>query len=468
MLLGGRYQIITQLAQGGFGTTFVAVDTQRPRNCQCVVKQLKPVATDPYTLQVAKRLFAQEAEMLETLGTHDQIPQLLAYFEENQEFYLVQELIEGHDLTQELPFGKQLSEAFVIKLLNDTLEVLAFVHQHNAIHRDIKPSNIRRRQKDSKIVLIDFGAVKEVKGLQVNPQGQKTFTIAIGTPGYMPSEQATGEPKFSSDVYALGIICIQAMTGINPDPRCGGGLPTHTQTGEIIWRDRLKVSPKLADILDKMVLYDFRQRYQSATEALQAVKKLSPKSPPWKALIGVGIAAVTIVILISSYFRIYPKDNLLNYKNLSYGIKINYPETWSIQNLENPVTGEVVTFLPVKQKQGNKLQENLTIKVLENYSGTLDQSTDLFISEINNRLSEAKIIDKGSTILANKAANQLVYTGKNGSKSLKNLQVWTLKGDRAYVITYTAAIDNYDEFVQTAESMIKSFEISAPSPASQN
>ncbi len=460
MLLGGRYQIITQLGQGGFGATFVAVDTQRPRNPQCVVKQLKPVATDPYTLQVAKRFFAQEAEILETLGTHDQIPQLLAYFEENQEFYLVQELIEGHDLTQELPFDKQLSEAFVIKLLKDTLEVLAFVHEYNAIHRDIKPSNIRRRQKDGKIVLIDFGAVKQVKGLQVNPQGQTVLTVPIGTHGYMPSEQAKGEPKFSSDVYALGIVCIQAMTGINPDPRCSGGLPTHTETGEIVWRDRVKVSSKLADILDKMVLYDFRQRYQSATEALQAVKKLSGESSPWKALIGVGIAAaVTIVILI---YSIIPKDNLLNYKNPSYGIKINYPDTWSIQNLENPVTGEVVTFLPSKQKQANKLQENLTIKVLENYSGTLEQSTDLFISEINNRLSDAKIIDKGSTILANKAANQLIYTGKNGGKSLKNMQVWTLKGDKAYVITYTATIDNYDEFVQTAERMIKSFEISDP------
>ncbi len=464
MLLGGRYQIITQLGRGGFGATFVAVDTQRPGNPQCVVKHLKPVATDPYTLQVAKLFFDQEAEIQQTLGHHDQIPQLLAYFEENQEFYLVQELIEGHDLTQELPPGKQLSEASVIKLLNDTLEILAFVHQRKVIHRDIKPSNIRRRQKDEKIVLIDFGAVKQVKGLQVNPQGQTTFAIPIGTPGYMPSEQAKGEPKFSSDVYALGIICIQAMTGINPDPRSGGGLPTHPDTGEIIWRDRVKVNPKLANILDKMVRYDFRQRYYTADEALQAVRELEGKSPPWKALIGVGIAAAVVISVFISNFISKP-ENLLIYKsydNPNYKIKIKYPETWSIQNLENPVTGEVVTFLSPKQSQANKFQENLTIKVLENYSGTLNQSTDLFKTEINKHVSEAKIIDQGSTILANKAANQLVYTGKNEGNSLKNLQVWTLKGDRVYIITYTAAIDDYDQFMQTAEGMIKSFEISAP------
>ncbi len=460
MLLGGRYQIITQLGRGGFGTTSVAIDTQRPRNPKCVVKQFKPQATDPHTLQVAKRLFDQEAEMLETLGKHDQIPQLLAYFEENQEFYLVQELIEGHDLTQELPPGNQLSEAFVIKLLKDILEVLAFVHQHNTIHRDIKPSNIRRRQKDGKIVLIDFGAVKQVKGLQVNSQGQTVLTVPIGTHGYMPSEQAKGDPRLSSDIYAVGIICIQALTGINPIPRSGGGLPTHPETGEIVWRDRVSVSPKLANILDKMVRYDFRQRYHTADEALQAVKGLAPKSPPWKTLIGIGIAAVVIVILGLSLLRVPPKNK--NYDNPSYGIKIKYPETWSVQNLENPVTGEVVTFLSPKESQANKLQEKLTIKVLENFSGTLDQSTDLFKTEIKNRLLSAKIIDQASTILANKAANQLVYTGKNEGNSLKNLQVWTLKSDRVYIITYTAAIDDYDKFMQTAQEMIKSFEISAP------
>ncbi|MBR8840963.1 MAG: protein kinase [Stigonema ocellatum SAG 48.90 = DSM 106950] len=461
MLLGGRYQIITQLARGGFGATSIAVDTQRPGNPHCVVKQLKPVATDPFTLRVAKVFFDQEAEILETLGKHDKIPQLLAYFEENQEFYLVQEFIQGHDLTQELPLGKQLSEAFVIKLLKETLEVLAFVHQHKVIHRDIKPSNIRRRQEDGKIVLIDFGAVKQVKGLHVTPQGQTTFTIPIGTPGYMPSEQANGEPKLSSDVYALGIICLQALTGINPDPRSGGKLPTHPDTGEIVWRDRVKVSPKLANILDKMVRYDFRQRYYSASEALQAVSGLLPPSPPRKTLMGVGIAAAVVISIFISHLL----SNTLTYKsydNPSYGIKIKYPETWSIQNLQNPVTGEVVTFLSPKQSQANKFQENLTIKVLENYSGTLAQSTDLFKTEINKQMSDAKIIEQGSTILAKQAANQLVCTGKNKGKSLKNLQVWTFKGDRVYIITYTAAIDDYDKFMQIAEGMIKSFEISSP------
>lgn len=144
----------------------------------------------PYTLNAGKILFDREAEALEKLGHHDQIPRLLAHFEDNQKFYLVQEFIEGHDFTQELRPNKQLSEAFVIQFLSDILEVLAFVHQQQVIHRDIKPSNIRRRESDGKLVLIDFGAVKQVSTQVVNSQGQTKVTIAIGSPGYMPSEQS--------------------------------------------------------------------------------------------------------------------------------------------------------------------------------------------------------------------------------------------------------------------------------------
>ena len=97
------------------------------------------------------------------------------------------------------------------------LEILDFVHSHNVIHRDIKPQNIIRRQQDNKLVLIDFGAVKEVTG-QASP-----LTIGIGTGGYMPMEQFNGKPAYASDIYAVGAIAIQAITGINPNPHVVNG-----------------------------------------------------------------------------------------------------------------------------------------------------------------------------------------------------------------------------------------------------
>ncbi|MGK7876115.1 MAG: protein kinase [Xenococcaceae cyanobacterium] len=269
-LLDRRYRIIETLGAGGFGKTYIAEDTKLPGNPRCVVKQLKPIATDPTTLQIARRLFDSEAQVLQQLGKHDQIPQLLAYFEENQEFYLVQEFIDGHLLSQELTHGKQLSESYAIALLQGILEPLTFVHQQNVIHRDIKPANLIRRQQDGKIVLIDFGAVKQIAVTQVvNAQGLTRLTVTIGTPGYMPSEQSKGSPRLSSDIYAVGIIGIQALTGVMPEE-----LTEDPDTAEIIWRNQVQVNPMLADVLDQMVRYDFRQRYRSAVEALQGLQQL--------------------------------------------------------------------------------------------------------------------------------------------------------------------------------------------------
>jgi len=268
-ILGGRYNIVSQLGQGGFGKTFIAQDRHLPGNQQCVVKQLRPQGTDPLTLGTARRLFETEAKVLHQLGSHEQIPQLFAYFEENQEFYLVQELIPGDDLSHELTLGRQLSEEQVISLLTDILEILEFVHQHNVIHRDINPRNLIRRKDDGKLVLIDFGAVKQVS-TQVIQGGKTSFTIAIGTPGYRPSEQANGNPRLSSDIYGVGMVGIQALTGVFPDK-----LPVDPDTSEISWRELVTVSPELAKILDKMVRYDFRERYPSATSALQDLRDLT-------------------------------------------------------------------------------------------------------------------------------------------------------------------------------------------------
>ncbi|MBW4681027.1 MAG: tetratricopeptide repeat protein [Microcoleus vaginatus WJT46-NPBG5] len=267
--IGGRYSLISELGEGAFGKTYLAEDRHLPGNPVCAVKQLKPASTDPRTLEEARRLFHTEAEILQQLGPHEQIPRLLAHFEENREFYLVQEFIKGHDLSYELTAGKQLSESYTLALLQNTLKVLEFVHQQQVIHRDIKPSNLMRREADGKLILIDFGAVKQIRTKVVNSQGMTRSTVQIGTFGYMPSEQAQGRPKLSSDIYALGMIAIQALTGIFPDE-----LQDDPETGEICWRNLVPVRENLADILDKMVRYDFRQRYPSATEALQALAGL--------------------------------------------------------------------------------------------------------------------------------------------------------------------------------------------------
>jgi serine/threonine protein kinase len=269
--VGGRYKVIRELGSGGFGQTFLAEDLHLPGNPQCVVKQLKTHMKDAETLAMARRLFDTEAQALYQLGDHDQIPRLLAHFEDNQEFYLVQELIEGEPLTKELVSGQPWSEIRVIALLQDILQVLTFVHQQQVIHRDLKPPNLIRRQSDGKVVLIDFGAVKQVSTQTVNPEtGETNLTVSIGTKGYMPNEQLAGIPRFSSDVYAVGMLGLQALTGIHPTR-----LKEDVQTGEINWRVHAPiVSPELADILDKMVCYDFRDRYPTAVEALEALRSL--------------------------------------------------------------------------------------------------------------------------------------------------------------------------------------------------
>lgn len=272
-ILRNRYKIIKPLGSGSFGVTYLAEDLDLPDHPLCVVKNLRQSQSQE-ELQVFINFFDREAKALYRLGReYSQIPQLFAHFEEGGEFYLVQEYIDGHDLSQEIFSGSKLSEAKVMQLLIEILEVLTIIHDKNIIHRDIKAQNLMRRNSDGKIVLIDFGAVKEVSKLTVNPQEPTKVTVVIGTSGYMPNEQLNGYPKLSSDVYAVGMLGIYALTGIRPQE-----LPKNPDSFDVIWRDRVSVSPFLANVLDKMVRSNFKERYQTAGEALQAL--IAPSSEP--------------------------------------------------------------------------------------------------------------------------------------------------------------------------------------------
>lgn len=277
-LLGGRYEIIRILGEGGFGQTYLAKDIQRPGEPTCVVKHLKPASEDSSFLPVARRLFKTEAEILEKLGRHDQIPQLLAYFEENKQFYLIQEWVPGQTLREELKQGK-FDEPLAIALLQDVLGILTFVHDQGVIHRDIKPSNLIRRQTDGKFVLIDFGSVKQIQCNPQSPHEHTAMTVGVGTHGYMPSEQMVGRPRLNSDLYALGIVVIEALTGVKPH-----NLEVDPETSELLWQQEAAVSPGLAQILEQMVQSHFRDRAESAHEVLQALHQLNKPDLPTRPL----------------------------------------------------------------------------------------------------------------------------------------------------------------------------------------
>ncbi|WP_315788006.1 serine/threonine-protein kinase [Fischerella sp. JS2] len=271
-LLGERYRVVQVLSQGIFCQTYVAQDIYSSGCPTCVVKHFLPSDKCPISVEIRRRLFIRETEALKKLGDYNLVPNLLTHFEDNLEFYLVQEFIDGHPLSVELPLGKQWLEKEVFQLLVEVLEILNFVHSHGLIHRDVKPSNILRRKQDHRLVLIDFGAVKPIWNQLVKdfiPPEQNT-TIAIGTPGYMPHEQERGKPRRNSDIYALGMIGIQALTGVHPTQ-----LPEDGHTGEVIWQHLTPVSAELASVLNKMVHYHFKDRYQSAQEALLALLPLA-------------------------------------------------------------------------------------------------------------------------------------------------------------------------------------------------
>ena len=265
-VLVGRYKLLKILGSGGFAYAYLAEDIQRPGSPQCLVKQLQPASSDEQFLEVARRLFKAEANILEKLGNHSQIPQLLAHFEEDNHFYLVEEFIPGIILSKEIKKNAPFSEKFVIEFLKDILSILSYIHGQGVIHRDLKPGNIIRRQSDQCLVLIDFGAVKHI---QPNYQyNEDEYTIAIGTRGYAPAEQLAGKPYFSSDIYAVGVIAIQALTGISPDK-----LPLN-KNAEIQWHDLVDIHPSFVAILDKMVHYHFKDRYNCADNIIQDLNKL--------------------------------------------------------------------------------------------------------------------------------------------------------------------------------------------------
>ncbi|MBD2609558.1 serine/threonine protein kinase [Scytonema hofmannii FACHB-248] len=266
-LFRDRYAILKILGRGGFGITFLAKNMMLPGNPLCVIKQLFPKVSSPKIWQRACDRFEKEAKILGQLGSHSQIPMLLDYFQANGEFYLVQEYVHGSTLAREIKRTGLKSEAAVKQFLHELLPVLQYVHKHHVIHRDIKPQNLLRCEDDGRVVLIDFGAVKEKLVETCDSEEHKNAsTNFVGTMGFAPPEQFCLRPVYASDIYALGMTCLYFLTGKAPLE-----FEHDSNTGDICWQKHVDVSDHFAQVLGKMVKVSLSERFQTTNDVIYSL-----------------------------------------------------------------------------------------------------------------------------------------------------------------------------------------------------
>lgn len=267
-LISNRYLIQKILGQGGFGRTYLALDTRR-FNEACVVKEFVPATTKSDIIRKSRELFEREAKVLYQIQ-HPQIPQFLAWLTENERLFIVQEYIDGKNYSQILSErlskkGRPFSETEVRAWLLDMLPVLEYIHDRNIIHRDISLDNVMLPHNQSKPVLIDFGVVKEKFTQILSVQSPFQHSIqgsVVGKIGYSPPEQLRlGQCYPSSDIYALGVCAVVLLTARMPYMLIDDSFNWQ-------WRSYAKISDSFNCILEKMLAEAPIERYQSAKEVL--------------------------------------------------------------------------------------------------------------------------------------------------------------------------------------------------------
>jgi eukaryotic-like serine/threonine-protein kinase len=477
-ILHSHYKIVNILGIGKSGMTYLATDLDTIDSPFFAIEQIQHIHDNGMMPQLAEKLFEIQSAIAYQVGQHPQIPSLITTFEEDGERYLVREYIDGEFLSQELIPDVTWSQTQVFDFLFDLSEILCFVHNCKYIHQDINPHNIIRRH-DGRFCLIGFSSVKDLGSTWPNLVDEDARRI--NDPSYTPYEQEQGISKLNSDIYAIGAIAIQALTGRFP-------LEKDSYTYELKWRDRVNIHENMVDIIHKMVRPDYRNRYQSAVEVLQALKdfaltqipaqrvtRFQPRLIFGTVICGsiLGFSAIKLFSASANKPQLDPSPIVSAspapsqaekgwqiYTDRTAKLQVKYAKSWQQQEIHNIVTGDNVILTAPASSSGHKYRANISIRVekLTDASTTLAKYTQSAIAEIDRYYQDAKILESSTTKLANRPANLVVYTGKDENLMLvKNLEVWTIDRGKAYIMTYKAEPDRYYEYLGTVMATIESF-----------
>lgn len=292
-LIGGKYRLSRYLGEKNGIKTYLARNLQEKhlKSALLIVKQLTLANCDRKNTATKLAYLQEEVKQFQKLLNNTLLDLVKEQFEEQEELYLVRNYIEGVSLTKKLSQPTSLTSTEVIEILKKALQSLSLFHQYGLIHRNLKPSNLiisSEDQEEQTVVLVDFGILQTVG--KTNPQTNQNSVQR------QPPEQIVGRPTFSSDIYSLGIAAIEILTkseevsplqttqaqekesfygrkGLNTASN-SQMLSQNPPETESFWQTKLSFSPKLKEILERMVCSDVDKRYQSAEAVLRDLKQL--------------------------------------------------------------------------------------------------------------------------------------------------------------------------------------------------
>ena len=502
-ILQERYYIARQLAQKNYWTIYLAEDRIAPIDTFCIVKRLETQIEEKKLTSQAwhdlQEILALELMHLKQVDNHPQIPEIRDFFTIDREFYFVREFIAGETLAEQISHHT-LTESEVLIILRESLNCLDFIHQKNILHLNLKPSNIIRRHEDKQIFLTDFGQLKKLaEGHNLQPRFLTNQDLEDRE--FTAPECQQDNPIVASDIYSLGKIAIYALSGKKSNRVEINNLDNYARSviKDLNDSQEISISSKLANILNKMTCERYQERYQSATEVLKDLEQeenVVVFPPPFDVETSEAdeilevtqnpiakkvrktfqfnffnfkfwrIVAIPLVITILLMLIIVNNANkyrdFAEYNNDRYNISLKYPKDWSIEELEDPITGEIAVLSAPSEDGFDLFQEKiyLSIDELPAEVNSLDLYSQTILKKIQLQLTPDTVIYEGDIDnLDGNKARSLVYLRQEGSKSLQQMETFTVKGNRAYVFTYIAEDTKYQKFLKITKKILGSLEI---------
>ena len=261
----GRYQIIEELGKGGMGQVYRVLD--KKLNEEVALKLIKPeIASDKETIQ----RFSNELKLARKIG-HRNVGRMFELMQDEGIHFITMEYVTGEDLRSFIRRSRQLTVATAVAIAKQVCEGLAEAHRLGVVHRDLKPSNIMI-DKEGNARIMDFGIARSLKGKGITGAG-----VMIGTPEYMSPEQVEGkEADQPSDIYSLGIILYEMLTGRVPfegDTPLSIAMKQKTEAPQDPRTFNAQVPSALSCVILKCMEKDRARRYQSAEDVVSELDK---------------------------------------------------------------------------------------------------------------------------------------------------------------------------------------------------